>query len=146
MFRIREPSSNDISWIYSTWISSWGSNRKFNKIDKNWVSAAQHSICTRIMLSDETSVLVACDENSDDDDLGYIVFDARGVLHWIYVKYNFRNMGIGGSLRDTAFLSRDTPLACTHWTSVLYKLKDKWNLKKDSSSLNTYGRVNGKLR
>lgn len=56
------------------------------------------------------------------------------MLHWIYVKKNFRGMGIGGRLMKQAFGPLPDPIEATSWTRDLAHLK-KWSLVKRSYGL-----------
>jgi len=84
----------------------------------------QHALVTK--LAQRTTALVACSETDPEDQLfGYIVFEPKeddSLIHYLYVKECFRNMGIGRALYEKVVdLCEQAPTTVTHWTWILDK-------------------------
>lgn len=141
---IREPMilsdhSNDLDFIYSTWVRSLGNQRPFRvNIDKNFFNAACHSLITKILTN--ANVLLACDPNDPEQLFGYIVFlkDPK-VLFWVYTKFDFRKANVGTRLMKKAF-GELSNIEYTVDTSAIRHLTNKWDLSFNSHHLTRLGR------
>jgi hypothetical protein len=143
----------DIDFIYSSFVRSisnqypWRAKKIIDNddpkkivrdgIDNNYATAANHSICTRLLKNCRT--LVACDPADRDQTFGYIIYDNN--LHWIYVKYDFRSAYVGTRLMEAAFEDFIIKqIEYTIKTSAIRHLEEKWNLKYNSYYIAKLGR------
>lgn len=142
--KIRDPREDDINWILSSWIKSWTNSLTGkcscgmqHKINLEWATAAQHLMCQNLLK--KSRVLVACNPDNIDQMLAYIVYqpDTR-ILHWLYTKHPFRQVGLAGALMRAAFsvIGMDCDhIKVTHWTHAASLNSRKWNLVQDTRSL-----------
>lgn len=142
---IRQPAilteqSNDLDFIYSSWIKCVLNQKPYSVLDKSWLNAAQHSIITRLLRN--CDVLIACDPQDIDQLFGYIVFDKnKRTLHWVYCKYDFRKTGVATKLMLEAFNNFEEPIEYTfESTAIKYHVK-RWNLKMNTHRLVETGRL-----
>ena len=76
-------------------------------------------------------MLVACNPSDPSQLYGYILAgEEEGVIviHFLYVKHTFRNMGIGKTLLDAVGHSSDNAAVYTHHTRMADRLSSKYNL------------------
>ncbi len=114
---IRGPRPDDVSFIYASWLRGlYYGDTWFGEIPKDVFMANYHRVLEAILT--KADVRVACLKDDPDVILGYSV--AYGpILHWIFVKSAWRNIGIGKSLTDFKIE------AATHLTKVGRSLKPK---------------------
>jgi hypothetical protein len=99
-FIIRNVSQDDLPFIFSTWLRSFRYSSTFaNEISKEVYYEFHTKVIDRI-LSRIPTIYIACDKTSPDTIFGYILGEGE-VLHFIYVKKDFRKLGIGSTLLDT---------------------------------------------
>ena len=93
---IREGQPTDTHFICGTWLPGlYYGNPFYREIDRvaffeNYIIAVQYIL-------KKSHVLIACLNEDPDVILGYAVFNGN-VLHWVYVKKPWRNIGIAKKL------------------------------------------------
>lgn len=86
-FHFRAATADDLNFIYDSWCKSlWPEFQHVNQFRD-----LQGYRIKKIL--DYSSALVACDVEDPSIIFGYVVFELD-LLHWIYVKYPFRKMGL----------------------------------------------------
>lgn len=91
----------DVAMVYSTWRNNayHSAAIKPKQDEKAWFSAYTFKIKEILRTS---IVKIACFEDTPSVIVGYVVYSGMGVdglhLHWIYVKGDYRNKGIGTML------------------------------------------------
>ena len=128
----RFPIDEDLPFIYSSWIRSFGNMHINEALDRNWYALAQHLVIGWIFKDAE--IIVACNPEDSRQIVGYIVYKDR-TLHYVYVKNVFRGKHAGTNLMKEAFQNFSEPIFVSHWTPVLRFFTTKWNLKNGSRAL-----------
>lgn len=99
----RTPVAEDAAFILSTWLKGllYGGDALYRKIPKDIYYANHHKVLEKILSSPSTTVKIACLKEDPEVILGYIVyrtFESQSVIDWIFVKKNWRGIGIANSL------------------------------------------------
>lgn len=133
-----EPLSNPghAKFILNSWINSLRYVHPWSKLDRNWLSTAAHALITRLLTSPLCTTLVAVNKEDPDQVFGFVVFSREpSMLHWIYVKRDFREMGFATALMTHAFIQpTDVVIEATHKTHNLEHLA-RWNIVHRSRGL-----------
>lgn len=131
----RRMEEGDTGFIFSTWLKSYR-NSEWAKSMSNDVFFSNHKeIVRKILANPNTTVTLICANDAPDQIYGYVVAEivgASAIVHFLYVKYNFRKMGMMGELmEELGYLS--TPDAqsnfITHLPRNYTTLKDKYSLE-----------------
>ena len=126
--RIRKAIDDDLPFIFNSWLKSYRFSHFGEKITNTIYFEDQHKVIDKILKTSE--VYVACNIEDPSQLYGYIaVGEEEGVfvLHFIYVKHTFRNMGIGKTLLDAVGHDSSNASVYTHHTKVAEKLSSKYN-------------------
>lgn len=103
--RIRPRLADDTALISATWKQSfWRESLWGHAVRWPVFNAGFSKVVERLLA--RSTVLVACDPGSDDDILGYLVFEP-GALVWAFVKPAFRRAGIFTALLAATGLPKD---------------------------------------
>jgi ribosomal protein S18 acetylase RimI-like enzyme len=121
----RELRAEDRNFVLGTWLHHarrrvWRHDPAGSDYD------AGHSAAIAACLS-RSSATVACLADDEYVILGWACWE-RGVLHYCYVKPEFRRLGIARSLLALAGLLEDDELTCSHWSPDLKSSfgRDRW--------------------
>lgn len=102
--------------------------RPWNALEPNWCCSAQRALSIELMAASD--VLVAHNVDDAGHIYGYVVGDADArVMHWLYVKGDFRELGVGTSLMRAMFGDFDDPIAYTQKTCASPHYHAKWHLE-----------------
>lgn len=119
---IRLSSASDIPFIYSVWLRSYRYDSPHCENISNGLFFESHkNVLARILAHRETRVVVACHREDPDLLFGFMAY-GPGVIHFIYVKRPFRNMGIARMLVESQQIDHDS-CQTSHLT---YSLIDMW--------------------
>ena len=92
----RAVQADDGPFIYSTWLRGlYYGNDWFRKIDKKSFFDKYRLVVGQLLL--KSNVRVAVLEEDPDVIVGYVVYSGH-TLHWVYVKKNWRRLGVGRAL------------------------------------------------
>ena len=119
---------DDLAFIFNSWLKSYRFSHFGEKITNTIYFSDHHKVIEAIL--DKSNVLMACSIDDPSQLYGYVVTgleDGFLVLHFIYVKHTFRNMGIGKTLLDAVGHSSDKAAVYTHHTRMADKLAAKYN-------------------
>jgi len=110
--------SSDTNFVYSTWLKSYRESL-FAQSMSNTVYFKEHAaIITKIMESPDTNVTMIVDKDDDDHLYGYVVasvYPTTSVIHFCYVKYNYRRLGLmDNTLQTLHLINTGTPTVVTH--------------------------------
>lgn len=100
----------DSDLIYSTWIKSHKGSGWGRSIPSPLYEIGQRGRIDRILEDPETIVLIACDTDTPELIYGWVV-GSPDVLHYLYVKGNYRRNGIGSGLIEELL---GKPIQYTH--------------------------------
>jgi ribosomal protein S18 acetylase RimI-like enzyme len=128
--KIRAVNQQDVPFIFNSWLKSFRETGYLcNPVSNTIYFENHHKLIQKIL--QRATVYVACDEKYPDQIFGYIVaekIEGVFVLHYVYIKHNFRKSGIAKSLLNS--FDHDTVHAscCTHLTKAAEKLTPKYNM------------------
>jgi ribosomal protein S18 acetylase RimI-like enzyme len=127
--RFRQATSEDASFIFSSWLKSYR-HSLFAKLITNTIYYEEHHKVIEALLKN-CNVVIACNESDLSQIYGYAVSDKIDgilVIHYIYVKHSFRNMGLGKALLNS--FEHDASAACiyTMHTRIADKLAARYNM------------------
>lgn len=108
---VRFANPSDINFITSSWLKSFRDGY-FNGTVSNRVYYNQHHKILESLVP-RASVLVACNAEQPDQIFGWICFevlDRHLVLHYLYVKDAFRQIGMAQKLFDFVMDSQELDL------------------------------------
>jgi hypothetical protein len=112
---IRSIQDSDFNFIISTWLKSYYDLMTGQKPPKFVYFKAHEKIIKEVLLAKDGFII--CNDEDHDQIMGYIITNGK-VLHYVYVKNLFRNLGFAKILLASKKL--DT---YTHHTSYIRKLK-----------------------
>ena len=114
-FDIRSPQSDDISFIYATWLNSQKYDSTIGLSTTKTIFFEQYrTVIDHILAKEDTKVLIACDKQDPNTIFGYLVYEPD-VLHYVVVKEAFWSLGIATTLFEQAF-GMGVGVECTHRT------------------------------
>lgn len=116
---VRLAYLEDLNFIFATWLKSYRHASSFARKISNDIFYKRHHLVIDLILKREGSrVLVAHPTGEPNVILGYVVSekqpDGADVLHYVYVKKSFRQMGIGKALWGSLL---EKPQVFTHFTA-----------------------------
>ena len=122
---IRPGTADDASFIFSSWLKSYRQSY-FARTISNTIYFDQHHAVLRRLIK-RCSTDIACNPEDPSQIYGYIVHESVTgipVVHYVYVKQTFRNMGIGKALLEKAKTFEEAGVY-THHTKMAEKLAAK---------------------
>lgn len=102
LIQVRDATLDDLNFIYASWLKGlrYG-NDWFRQIDQDAYYKAYHQVLEIILNRPSTAIKVACLVEDPSIIIGYSVFD-KSILHWVFVKKPWRNIGICRDLIPTS--------------------------------------------
>lgn len=96
---MRRYQSTDESFVYATWLKGlYFGNELINQVPQKLYYKAYHQVIERILERPQVQVVCACLKEDPDVILSYCVTEEERVLHWVFTKSGFREMGIAKSI------------------------------------------------
>ena len=126
--RLRPLVEEDHAFLFNSFLKSYRFSPFAEKITNTIYFEDHHKLIERIIQN--SKVLVACNPSDPSQLYGYILAgeeDGILVIHFVYVKHTFRNMGIGKTLLDAVGHSSDNAAVYTHHTRMADRLSSKQN-------------------
>ena len=110
MINIRDAGGGDAAFIFATWLRSlyFGSSF-FRRIDKDTYFDKYKLVVSALLAM--ATIKIACLSEDQDVVVGYAVYEGP-VLHWVYVKKNWRKQGVA------RLLVPDNINTFSHFTNV----------------------------
>lgn len=97
LWNIRSARGSDLNFIYSTWMNSfWSDSQKPYRTAESFQKFYPQIIDYLLSVS---NIAIACKKDEEDVIYGYAIAQ-RPVAHYVFVKEDFRNMGIASSLLE----------------------------------------------
>jgi ribosomal protein S18 acetylase RimI-like enzyme len=103
------PDADELKFILDSWSSSFRKSPYAGVVPNNHWAAVSRASMTQIMTRPSVTTTVALAGYSAESRgrvMGYVVAEP-GILHWIYVKKDFRKLSIGRELLDKAMENWD---------------------------------------
>jgi hypothetical protein len=131
---LRAAEQGDLPLLYSSWVRSLGAKAPWSALDSNYHAASAHALLERLLARPDTVAKVACHPDHHDQVFGVLVADpSRSVMHWIYVRYNFRRARVASRLYQATF-GKD-PVRASIRTPHLKRLQGTRAIDYDSHQL-----------
>ncbi len=101
LIHIRPARETDLNLVYATWLRGlYYGNPWFREIDKDIYFQHYEHVLKTILLNTKVSTLIACLKEDEDVALGYSVIQ-NDILHWVFVKPQWRKIGLAKDLTPT---------------------------------------------
>lgn len=126
--RLRPANQEDVPFIFNSWLKSYRNSLFARNITNTTYFTEHHKLIQRIVKKNQ--VIVACNDQDPSQVYGYICaghIDGIFVLHYIYVKHSFRNLGVGKALLNSFNHDINTAAIYTHHTRIAEKLAAKYS-------------------
>lgn len=128
-FVIRQIQKEDYPIIFNSWLKSYSKDFvKHKNVPSHIYYQGQHILIEKLLENSE--VLVAADEEDQSIVLGYCVGNIVNdvfVVHYLYVKKDFRGMKIATKMLEFAGVKQDSSIVYTHYTPSGAKFGSKFN-------------------
>ena len=129
---LRAANRDDINFILATWLKSFRGSDVSRGIPSEILFSEHQNLIKNILLNSTVTMLVSSEDSTQI--LGYIVHDINlPIVHYIYVKYPYRKLGLARHLFNNFYNDRfelNQHIHCTHRTNYSRwgDLKDKYKL------------------
>ena len=102
-WHIRDFRSDDVSFVFDTWLRSYGQNRPnpWQRLDFHRFMKGHRAIIDSLLARPSTRLRVACANDAEHVILGWACSEP-GVLHYMYVKRKFRQKGVASAMVEDA--------------------------------------------
>lgn len=120
---LREPKKTDIPFIYQTWLNSFRYD-SWSKATAKSVFFDHYKLVIDEILSN-SKTLIACLPEDEDIILGYLVYESQ-IIHYIFVKNDFRKYGIAANLVNHS-MDLEQPITITHRTKTALPILNNKN-------------------
>jgi ribosomal protein S18 acetylase RimI-like enzyme len=138
--RLRNMQPDDVNFILNSWLKSFRKAPSVRRMENNAYFHEQSKVIKGLL--EKVNILIACDEKDSNNVYGYLVsqrIDNVFVIHYLYVKLSFRNMGIGKMLIRARDHELGEVAACyTHHTDTANRLAYKYKFMHNPFILNYY--------
>jgi hypothetical protein len=107
--KFRPADSSDVPFVFSTWLRSYKFDSPATGSIRQDIFFKNHqTTLERIFARPAVQVIVACNKDDPTSILGYIAFETNEVLHFCYVRRNWRvEDALRNALLDEAKISHD---------------------------------------
>ena len=124
--RLFQPT--DLEFIMKSWLHTYKYTSNFAKRIKHSIYYKwHHMVVTNILNRPNTKTYVAALKEDDDVIFGFLTTERMNeeqVIHFIYIKKDFRHMGLFRLLLEASNLDLDNAIF-THWTYSMDELTKK---------------------
>ena len=111
--QIRQARESDLALVYKTWIDTYAESNFARKVRRALYPVRQRNLINQILARPTTHVLVACVPDDEETLLGWAVLETPNVIHYAFMKKDFRRFGIAEDLcraaGDAILFSHRTP-------------------------------------
>lgn len=126
--KIRPARKEDINFIFDSWLKSWRKSR-YAGVIPNHLYYATYRATIESLVARGAELKVACHPSNEDHILGWscteVTSDGFSVVHYLYVKDCFFNLGVESELLDN--LPGEKPGFYTfNYKQVKESLEAKW--------------------
>lgn len=100
-FAVRPPTEKDYPFILQSWVRTYTRSQRWGPLSPRAVAGAVHTSILELLKQPGVTIAIATNPTNPWFIFGYVVFshdDAGPILHWVYVKDLYRDMGIGPDL------------------------------------------------
>lgn len=121
--QLRNATEADVPFIFNSWLKSYRSSNSVKNVSNPVYFEFHHKAIEKLL--QRCSVQVLCSPDDASQVFGYLVceqVEQVPVLHYAYVKYAFRGMGLCKLLMQNAGLDKQVGGFYTHETSAAVKM------------------------
>jgi hypothetical protein len=121
--QIRSATEADVPFIFNSWLKSYKGSSAVRNVSAPVYFDFHHKLIEKLLQRSQVHVLCSPDDSSQV--FGYIVaeqVEGVQVIHYAYVKYAFRGMGLCSMLAKHAGLDKQIGGFYTHETHSTLKL------------------------
>lgn len=115
--QVRKATEADVPFIFNSWLKSFRSSVTAKSISNPVYFDFHHKTIEKIL--QKSDVVVLCDAADPSQVFGYLVhqdIDGVRVLHYAYIKFAFRGIGLCNLLLKEANISKENGGFYTHDT------------------------------
>jgi len=133
--KLRKASDSDTNFVFSTWLKSYRQSDWAKNMSNDVFFHHHKQIIQQILDSDHTELTMIVNIEDENQIFGYVcaeVGNSKALIHFCYMKYNFRSMGImRQTIEELNLLGNDGVNFITHLPRNYKQLKVKFNLEFD---------------
>lgn len=121
--QIRNAIESDVPFIFNSWLKSYRGANAAKNISNPVYFDFQHQAIESLLK--RSQVFVLCSPDDQSQVFGYVVCEKLediDIVHYIYIKYAFRGMGLGQMLLKHANIDAQVGGFYTHETHSTVKL------------------------
>lgn len=119
--QVRMATDADVSYLMKSWLESYKRESRFASRMASDVFFPHHRrLVTDIICRANT--VMACDAEDTSHLIGFACgerVDDILLMHFIYVKFGFRQFGVAKKLMEAFEFKKDEPVITSHWTYTL---------------------------
>jgi GNAT superfamily N-acetyltransferase len=123
LIKLRDHQPTDLAFIYSTWLKGYYHGNEWfekNHIDEESYHKIYHQVLEKILFKSNPTIKVAALSEDQDVVIGYSITSNNGtLLHWVWVRPVWRNLGIARRLIPSNVME------VSHLTKLARSLKPK---------------------
>lgn len=126
--QVRTATEADVPFIFNSWLRSFKAAAPRSLTPVVYFDF-QHKLIQSILRRSSVSML--CSPDDSQQLFGYLVhetIDNVPVLHYAYIKHDFRQLGLLNSLLAHAGVSKDSGAYYTHETNSTFKVRNSYKL------------------
>lgn len=124
---------SDEDFLYATWIKSFRDSGFARAVPTPIYNRSQRKRIDRLLEGEDTYVVVACSPETPELIFGYAVGQTPNVLHYLYVKKDYRRQNIARKLCLHLWdIAKNNPVLYTHKPTDIWlekRLKESEELK-----------------
>lgn len=147
-FNFRKVVDGDLPFIYSSWLKSYRQSDYAKNLTNDVFFGEHKKLIERILASETTQIIMLVNVDDADQIYGFIVAEHRflkdpsDVVHYCYLKYNFRKFGImSDAISKLGLLQSHKLNYITHIPRDFSKLVLRYNLSFNPYLLMSGGSV-----
>lgn len=130
---LREPTADDLGYLFSSWLKSARGEGAHRHMANDVYFGAMKPRVTEALRRGR--IVVACNPDDPWAIYGWICFEPS-VIHYVYVKYTFRHLGVARRLFAVANPDGE-PVTCTATGRCFEPLRSRYRLSFDPTRLET---------
>lgn len=120
--KLAPPADDELPLIYDSWARAYRTSPWAGTVPNHLWDTVSRACSAELLARSRTTCAVVELEDGTRRVMGYSVSEpARGILHWLYVKRDYRGMGVGRTLLADVSALLSTPGTYTHRTKASAK-------------------------
>ena len=136
---VRQGTADDVGFLFNSLLKSYRDAPAVRGVPNDIYYKAHHAVIERILQRPCCTCLMAVDSEDPRVIYGYCLAEYVGdglCLHYLYVKYSCRGMGLARKLVESLMLSTVKAVTYSHRTRVVDNMSSK--LEDNNWTFNPY--------